>query len=239
MTPALLALNTDPQEYLTRSSALQYVWRARKQPRPRLTVAATMLDPVGGVSHVRVIYPLRAIAGDASVITHIMRSEAPATEPDAPHVCILHRAVLMGPQGLAKIRGLLADGWVIVTEFDDHPDFFRSMQGDEHLTFRGVHAVQTGTQALADILRTRNPEVMVFPNAIHALPEPRNFRDPAAMTLFFGALNREADWEKLMPALNAVAGVVGDRLRFQVVHDRAFFDALEFAAQAIHPNLRP
>ena len=31
MTPALLALNTDPQEYLTRSSALQYVWRARKQ----------------------------------------------------------------------------------------------------------------------------------------------------------------------------------------------------------------
>ena len=47
------------------------------------------------------------------------------------------------------------------------------------------------------------------------------------MTLFFGALNREADWEKLMPALNAVAGVVGDRLRFQVVHDRAFFDALE------------
>jgi hypothetical protein len=28
------------------------------------------------------------------------------------------------------------------------------------------------------VLRTRNPEVAVFPNAIRALPELRNFLDP-------------------------------------------------------------
>jgi glycosyltransferase involved in cell wall biosynthesis len=53
--------------------------------------------------------------------------------------------------------------------------------------------------------------------------------------LFFGALNREADWAPLMPALNAVAAIAGDRLRFQVVHDRAFFEALDTPHKAFTP----
>ena len=47
------------------------------------------------------------------------------------------------------------------------------------------------------------------------------------MTLFFGALNREQDWLPFMPAINAVARMAGKRLKFQIVHDRTFFDALE------------
>ena len=65
-----------------------------------------------------------------------------------------------------------------MTEFDDHPDFFQNMQNEDQLSFRGVHAVQTSTPALAEVLRPRNPEVRVFPNAIRALPEVRNFADP-------------------------------------------------------------
>jgi len=237
IAPTLRSLGTDPGEYLTRALPLQYVWRARKQAQTRLVVAASMLEPVGGVSHVRVVYPLRAMASDPSLVTHIVNPpEMLPAEPNAPRVCVLHRPLLDKQHGAEMLRRMFAEGWVVVTEFDDHPDFFRATQGDENLTFRGVHAVQTSTPALAEILRTRNPEVMVFPNAIRILPEPRNFTDTSAMTLFFGALNREPDWESLMPTLNSVAAVVGNRLRFQVVHDRAFFAALQTPHKQFTPT---
>jgi SAM-dependent methyltransferase len=237
IAPSLRAIGVDPQEYLTRASPLQYVWRARKSARPRLTVAATMLEPIGGVSHVRVVYPLRAMASDPWVRTHIVTPpQMPPAQPGMPHICILHRPVLAGARGAETMQRLLADDWLVVTEFDDHPDFFAALRGDEQLSFRGVHAVQTSTPALAETLRSRNPEVMVFPNAVRALPEPRNFRTPKTMTLFFGALNRERDWAPLMPALNSVAAAAGERLRFQVVHDRAFFQALETPHKQFTPT---
>jgi glycosyltransferase involved in cell wall biosynthesis len=130
----------------------------------------------------------------------------------------------------------LSDGWVIVTEFDDHPDHFGMLGGDDQYAFRGVHAVQTSTPALGHVLRQYNPEVAVFPNMIHRLPDVNNFLDPHAMTLFFGALNREQDWAPLMPALNAVAEKAGDRLRFCVVHDQRFFDALRTPHKMFTPT---
>ena len=110
------------------------------------------------------------------------------------------------------------------------------MQRKNSSAFARVHAVQTSTQALAEVLRQRNPEVRVFPNAIRVLPEPCNFADADTITLFFGALNREPDWRPLMPTLNAVAATVGERLRFAVVHDRAFFDALETPHKSFTPT---
>jgi glycosyltransferase involved in cell wall biosynthesis len=110
------------------------------------------------------------------------------------------------------------------------------LNADDELAFRGVHAVQTSTPALAAILRTRNPEVMVFPNMIRVLPEVRNFLDPQVMTLFFGALNRERDWAPLIPVLNEVADKAGGLLRFRVVHDQAFFDALRTPHKQFTPT---
>ena len=61
IAPALTALGVDLQAYAQRAAPLQYVWRVRKHARELLTVAANMLQPVGGVSHVRVVYPLQAL----------------------------------------------------------------------------------------------------------------------------------------------------------------------------------
>ena len=228
IAPALTALGVDPQAYVQRAAPLQYVWRVRKRPHELLTVVANMLQPVGGVSHVRIVYPLHALRSDPTIATHLVTTnDFPLPGGHSPRIFILHRPTLSGEHGAAVIRGLLNDGWMIVTEFDDHPDQFRMLDAADQLAFRGVHAVQTSTPALAEILRMRNPEVIVFPNGIRALPDVRNFLDPNLMTLFFGALNRERDWAPLMPTLNAVAETARGRLRFCVVHDRAFFDALE------------
>ena len=237
IAPGLRALGIDPQEYSRRAAPLQFVWRARRQPRERLMIAANMLAPVGGVSHLRVIHPLAALATDPSVTTQIRPlAELPRADPATPHICVLHRPLLSGPEGQAGLRRLHASGWLLVTEFDDHPDFFPGMLEGDQLAFTGVHAVQTSTPALAALLRPRNPETVLFPNMIRSLPEPRNFATPDRLTVFFGALNRERDCEPLMGAINAVAAIADERLRFQVVHDRAFFDALETEHKSFTPT---
>ena len=227
MTPALQALGIDPAAYGRRAAPLQYVWRVRKAPARLMTIGASMLAPVGGVSHVRVMEPLRAMTTDPAVRAHIAAPpDVPALPAGTPRIYVLHRPILNGQHGLGVIRNLLRDGWLIVTEFDDHPDYLPHQAGPDQHVFAGVHAIQTSTPAMAEVLRTRNPEVRVFPNSIRALPDVGNFLDPGSVTLFFGALNRERDWHPLMPALNAVAARVGERLRFHVVHDQGFFDAL-------------
>jgi glycosyltransferase involved in cell wall biosynthesis len=236
MAPALAALGIDPGDYQRRALPLQYIWRVRKEPQQRMYVAGNMLAPVGGVSHVRVLHPLQAIGTDPTLSVQLMDRLDETIAPGQPKIFILHRPALSGQQARAMLRALIDSGWLIITEFDDHPDFFKAMRDQEQLTFRGVHAVQTSTPVLAEVLRERNPEVAIFPNAVVALPEIRNFADPRSVTMFFGALNREHDWRHLMPAINAVAKKVGDRLKFHVVHDQMFFDALETNCKTFTPT---
>jgi hypothetical protein len=221
-------MNVDPGGWLRRAAPLQYVWRVQSEPVQRLHVAATMLEHVGGVSRVRIVEPLRAISTDPAVSIALVESGAIPTklDPTTPKILILHRPILVGAPGLRIIRSLLDDDWIVVTEFDDHPDFFPQLREADNYVFRSVHAVQTSTDPLAGLLRQRNPEVKAFPNAIRSCPEPRNFLDPTRLTLFFAGLNREDDWEPFVPAMNEAARAAGARLQFHVVHDRALFDRI-------------
>lgn len=237
MAPALANLGIDPETFAKRASAGRLIWRARKEPRQRMFLRGNMLAPVGGVSHVRVVYPLRAMATDPSVITEV--TDVIDTRPpqdDAPRIFVLHRPALSGEQGFKLLETLTQGGNLLVTEFDDHPDFFPMMQRGGALSFQGAHAVQTSTPALAEVLRRHNPEVAVFPNAMVSLPEIRNYTQPDTITVFFGALNREDDWEPLMPVINEVAALAGERLRFQVIHDQGFFDALDVVHKEFTPT---
>ena len=228
LAPGLEGLGVNPAEYAKRASASHLIWRVSKEPRPRLILSGTMLDPVGGVSHVRVVYPLQAIGTDPMVTAGVTDRVAGGPSDDGvPRIFVLHRPALFGEKGHETLRVLTKAGFLVVTDFDDLPDHFDMMRMGGALSFYGAHAVQTSTIAMAEALRRFNPEIAVFPNAVGALPEVSNFADPKAMTLFFGALNRERDWAPLMPALNAVAGLAGERLKFQVVHDQAFFEALD------------
>jgi glycosyltransferase involved in cell wall biosynthesis len=237
IAPALTALGVDPSVYAQRAAPFQYVWRVRKRLQPPLSIVSNMLQPVGGVSHVRIAYPLQALRTDAMISTQFsLKGETTNVGGDTPRIFMMHRPSLAGEAGADRLRRLLSEGWVIVTEFDDHPDHFGMLNNDDQYAFSGVHAVQTSTLPLASVLRRLNPEVAVFPNMIRLLPDAKNFTDPNVITLFFGALNREQDWASLMPALNAVVEKVGDRLRFCVVHDQGFFDALRTPHKRFTPT---
>ena len=237
LAPGLLALGIDPVAYERRALGSHLICRAARGSVPRMIVAGNMLAPVGGVSQVRVVEPLQAVGsepGIAAVLTDRVTKGAAGEE--TPRIFVLHRPSLMGESGLDTLRRLTDAGYLIITEFDDHPDHFKMMQQGGDLSFRGVHAVQTSTIGMANVLRGYNPEVAVFPNALVSLPPVRNFTDPGCMTLFFGALNRERDWQRFMPMINAVAVTVGERIRFQVLHDRLFFDALQTPHKTFTPT---
>ena len=228
LAPALAAVGVDEATYSRRSAPLQYVWRATASAPDRMLLLSTMLDPVGGVSDVRVLQPMQALGREPDIDARILANlELPSVAGDTPRILIFHRPCLVGEDGLSILQQVHRLGYLTVCEFDDHPDYLPVLQRSDVLNFVGVHAVQTTTPELAAVLGQRNPNVAVFPNAVDRLEEPRNFADPNRLTLFFGGINRGGEWPELMPALNAVLREAGDRLAVQVVNDEAFFDALD------------
>jgi SAM-dependent methyltransferase/glycosyltransferase involved in cell wall biosynthesis len=235
MEPALAALGIDAENYLRRAAPLQHIWRATRQRRKMLHVVSTILPPVGGVSQVRVLDPLRALSTDPSVHAVVADGlDIPPAE-EGGNVFILHRPALLGEGGLARARQVLDAGYVTICEFDDHPDFIPILQHPEMYNFSAVHAVQTSTEALAEVLRRDNPEVEVFGNAAARLPDVRNHATPGRINLFFAGLNRDADWPPCLGALNAAAALARERLHFQIVGDRALFDALRTPHKSFTP----
>ena len=225
--PGLAALGVDVPHFLRRAATERYIWRATRKPVDRIHVTSTMLAPIGGVSHVRVVEPMQAMGTDPAVSGRIVSPTTAIEQPDPPpRIFVYHRPLLAGDEGIQHVRELIGAGYVLVCEFDDHPDYIKVLQRPDIQNFRAVHAIQTSTEPLATVLRRENPEVAVFPNAVHELDSPRNFTDPTRLTLFFAGLNREEEWPPLLPALNAAASIVGERLRFHIVNDRGLFDAL-------------
>ena len=228
MEPALRRLGIDVADYRDRAAALQFVWRASRAPAPRLSVLSTMLNPIGGVSHVRVTEPMQALAAEPSLAPRVVQQgENEIEDGEPPGIFIFHRPLIAGEQGLARMRPLLARGWLVVCEFDDHPDYIPVLQRPDVLNFRAVHAVQTSTEPLADVLRRDNPEVRVFPNGIARLPDVVNHRTQDRLTMMFAGLNREAEWPPFLDVLNRVIAKAGGRLNMLIVNDRGLFDRLE------------
>jgi SAM-dependent methyltransferase len=228
LSPGLTNLGVDSASYGRRAAPRQHVWRAqRRSAAERLTIVSTMLNPVGGVSDVRVVEPMRALAADPGFATMVIaNADAPPSDVTGPRIMILHRPLLAGGDGLEKVRRLLEGGWVVVCEFDDHPDYIPVLQRPDIQNFRAVHAVQTSTQALANVLRRYNPEVAVFENAIDKLPDIKNFTTADQITLLFAGLNREADWPAYIETLNEVTSRFASRLHYEIINDRALFEAL-------------
>lgn len=234
IAPTLVALGIDAAQFATQTGALQYVVRAGRTPIPRrLCINALTRKPVAGLNDVRIDMPLRFQATIPGTQVNIQTASSEGNAfppcPGANQVLVWQRPILTRPHSIPVLRRLIERQTLLVVEFDDHPDPFDQIAAHDHLTFRAAHAIQTSTEPLAAVLRQWNPEVAVFPNCISELPPPRT--QPRSATdetvIFFGALNRENDWVPILPALNEIlAGPLGRMVRVDVVHDRAFFEAL-------------
>jgi trans-aconitate methyltransferase len=228
MAPALEAMQLNPAEVAERTRSFQYLVCAVKADltlRP-LLIQTLMMAPLA-CDRVRVLEPdqfsstlpgVRAISSTQTAVLNLAK-------PEEEKVFIWQRAVLT-TEAIEKQKGLLNRGYLIVAEMDDDPMRWPIHAQSEFLTYRSCHCVQTSTEPLADFLRQHNPYIAVFANQLGALPPPRSVKSEGSITIFFGALNREQDWEPLMESINRVVAKHLDRVKFYILHDKKFFDAL-------------
>jgi Glycosyl transferases group 1 len=183
---------------------------------------------------VRVKEPLEFLATIPGVRTRtttgLLYHELKQVRPGEQKVFIQQRVIIPRGDHLGLQRQLIDNGYLIVADIDDDPRHFAEMVSSDFFALRSCHCVQTTTERMAETIREFNPHVAVFSNQVARLPQLRSRTSDDALArplrLFFGALNREADWAPVMPAINDVLTRHGLAVQVQVVYDRAFFDAL-------------
>jgi SAM-dependent methyltransferase len=237
-------MGVDRQGFLSRSSTLQYVVLAQRAERPAslqidlraVTFAPTLMDARTRLpaSHLNSVPEL--------VVTHVEKDLRLPTLPEhKPKVVIVQRLIPESEESWVRwlTHAHRAGGWVVVAEYDDHPDLIAAVTDSQAAakwtTIKYSHAVQTSTRPLAQAFRAHNPEVVDFANAAFSLPAFPGERNDAAR-VFFGAANRQYFSVPVAHALKTVVDKHPD-VHFEVVHDRAFFEALPTSAKTFHPTL--
>lgn len=184
---------------------------------------------------VRTYLPLRELSHiNGITVSSTEQFEFPDIAVNLPKVAILQRAYISSTAAWIPIaRDLIKKGWILITEIDDHPTLMKKNKSSIltiERAFWGVHAVQTSTEILATELRLHNSEVAVFRNSAFSISPVNEPGSP--VRVFFGALNRHSYSSQIGAALASLKG-----FDFNVVHDKAFFDALGAASKKFSPAL--
>lgn len=217
----------------------------RAVPASRRLMVHTMLGETIVTARARVYDPCNALQTEMGVGAVAERGGYhPEVDKGFGQVAVIRQRIhyTSYQQAAETVAALRSMGHLIVTENDDNPWFFEKEQEDSHgLDFAGAHAVQVSTETIAEMVRPFNPWVRVFANQLKELPPKRDYAlekqqhmqegGSSPVTVFFGALNRTEEWQDIMPVLNEAIRRYGDRLRFKVLSDRGFYEALETEAK--------
>ncbi|WP_373537088.1 methyltransferase domain-containing protein [Microcoleus sp.] len=236
--PMVKALELTATDFATETGAEYYIARSTKSALlPRRLLIQTIIMAPTGCDRVRVLEPDKFSATIPGVRTVSSVKTVESINPLAGEekIFIWQRTIMQYPAYIPKLKELLQQDYLIVAEIDDNPIRRREYADNNYLSYRGCHCVQTTTEPLAKILRHYNPNVAVFPNQLAYLPPARIYPTENTVTIFFGALNREQDWQPIMAALNRVLVAHKHLIRVKVIHDRRFFEALEIQQKEFEP----
>ena len=233
LEPSLKQMGLSTQQFLEGTAPMQYVVTASKSSVDPIYISGLMLKPQVGMNEVRMIQPLKSVASFPGVSLELSSTSLQLRTLDIslPKIMIWQRQTMTYESSLPQLKKIINAGYLLISEFDDDPDHFQSQIDNHYLSFRGVHAVQVSTDKLLQSIKKYNPEVRAFNNCLDALPvlksekwliQPPNSR----LRVFFGALNREADWNEWMPCINDLLLEHEDIFEFEVVHDEKFFHSL-------------
>jgi hypothetical protein len=217
-----------------------WIVRAGRSPEaPQPLLIQTMIMAPEACQYVRVLEPDRASATIPGVrtVSALRTAKLSAALAGETRVFIFQRAIQDPLRDEASFDKLAKAGFLIVAEYDDLPSRWPGNVKADYFCLRAAHAVQTSTQTLAEWIGQHNPYVEVFENQLAYLPPPRtDLDDPLQpVRVFFGALNRQEDWAPLREPINAALRLAGGRAHVEVIHDRAFFDALDTPHKTFTP----
>jgi pimeloyl-ACP methyl ester carboxylesterase len=211
---------------------------ARRGPTaPSLLVQMAAFAP--RLMDIRTRLPAHGLRTDPELI--VAYSRAPfglvACPPEIPKVLVVQRPAITNMDGWrVSLATSIRDDWVVIMEFDDHPDLVLEVVGRkpeeiDWLRFGFTHAVQTSTPQLAQAFGQYNPEVKVFANAAFTLePFPEG---PAPRRVFYGAVSRGPFAAQVAASLGPVTAEFPE-VEYLVIGDRAVFDALPTDRKVFH-----
>ncbi len=231
-----LGLQSDNFQKIARAQA--FLVRATKSPIKSRLFIQTFIAAAAGCARIRVYEPSNftsTIPGTRNI--NILRNQPinmGMALPAEEKVFIWQRALLLYPQDIKRQQALLQRNFLIVAEHDDDPYFWPENADNKFLLFFSSHCIQTSTERLAEHLKQFNPNVKAFANQLAYLPPKRQYAERNPVQLFFGALNRQNDWQPLMPALNRILSK-HKHVVAKVIHDREFFDALTTDQKQFQP----
>jgi glycosyltransferase involved in cell wall biosynthesis len=245
-------LGADEERRLRHLASPNFLVQAVRGPLPApVYIYARLPNSAFGANRamadVRVARPLQFFGAIPNVHIWVSRDPEPMRPPVRPDGIFLYqRPILRRPHAIDLLRQIVQRRYVVVLEFDDHPNHWADIAAHDHLTFAGVHAVQTSTEPLAEVLRQHNPNVEVFRNHVAELP-PRAERPPPTderpLRIFYGSLNRVDSMRPLIEAVNRVLASAPVPVHVSVVADRNFHDQLrtarkDFAEMVSHERHR-
>ena len=237
LAPTLQSLGINAEQFAVQTGAVQYVVRALKSTQPpRPLLIQTMIMAPLACDRVRVLEPdqFSATIPGVRTVSSVKSADLGIARPEEGKIFIWQRGALQLDE-LPKIQALLAKDYLIIAEMDDDPHRWPEHEQNQFLTYRACHGIQTTTEPLAAFFRTINPNVAVFPNQLAYLPPQREYPQNNTVKLFFGALNRQADWQAILPTLNQVLADYGEQISAQVIHDQEFFEALAITNKVFEP----
>jgi 2-polyprenyl-3-methyl-5-hydroxy-6-metoxy-1,4-benzoquinol methylase len=238
LLPAAETFGGDVLKARINMSVLQWVIRAANGKRSKqINIAALGLKKKAGVTEARVDHPMKVLQSLSDAKTLWNDGVLSLPNDTLPGVFILHRQVMVEPKIIAEMERLVKTGWALIADIDDDPHHWPQYVASDFYAFRGVHAVTVSTEHLAGIIRTFNPNVQVFENAVLSIPH-RDASKSQKLRIFFGALNRKADWLPIIEGIKQAALENKDTIEFVVVHDKEFHDALpDTVAKTFLPTL--
>jgi SAM-dependent methyltransferase len=243
LRPALAQLGIPFEQARARLSASDYVLVARKPSfDPVLHVHHLVMVP--RLMEARMDGPAEALSSlpDLSVTRTVQRMSLPDIRGEQPRILIVQRQLVVDRAGwLASMASIARRGWLIVAEWDDHPELLPTEVRERWrlnpwLPFSGVHALQVSTPLLAEALREHNPEVAVLPNALLEVPPLAARPEGGPLRIVCAAMSRPGLAGIVGPAVDATLRAHPDAT-IDVVADRELFDALASDRKSFHPTL--
>ncbi len=240
MKPVIEGMGGDYNKFVSQTSSLQYVTRATpdKNNIKFIYSSTLMLKPIAACNDVRVTEPERFLTSIPGMYatSSVGGADLSLAARFKDRIFIFQRPILTRENSISEIKKLLKQNYLVITEFDDHPERWKEIENNGYLNFRGVHAVQTSTKPLAEYFTQFNQNIGIFPNQISRI-EPFTKTDKKQdIRIFFGALNRENDWAEYIETINEVIKKYSDKIFFSVVHDRKFYDALQTSNKTFCPT---
>ncbi len=214
MEPFIEKYGLDREDFKRDTRAFQWLIKGTKGDAPKRQIAIRSFASNHCCGRPRLTEPGKFLATIPGV--RYSDKEMNVRDHEEP-VAIVQREKFNAEQ----VKKWIKSGVLVIGEWDDYPGYFEENTKTDYLPIRGVHAISTSTQVMADTLLKWNPNVGVFYNQLACIP-PAKKEKTGPVRLFCAWQKRTEDWKEIIDPLNEILAK-NPKVEVYVIYDREFY----------------